>query len=579
MIFLEYSKKEWDTEQRIKELEQKRRLQRARTTATVFGVLAIIALIALVYAFVQQVAATKNAEEANRQRVLAEASQKLAEANAKEATKQAEIAKEQRAAAEKSAEEARKAQALAEQRQKEAEAARIRAEKAEANAKAQETIANERRKEAEVQRARAEEATKEALRQRYLAVSKAMAVKSKELDGDPVQQSLVAQQAFKFNTANGGNPFDDDVFNGLYHALDHKQWDDPLTRSLEGHEKGAARALHTRIQSKEIYSGGSDGRILRWTKDGATWKHDSIMGGRIDYQVYDIDVSPDGSTLIAGGATTGDITNNYIEVYDLRNPSQAPKKVYGFTGVENVAYSILEPGAYVRDQAGFSIKFTDFNTVREVIKPKEKITTISLSPDGRKMVGTGANGSLYVWDIANNYAEKVAYKNVEPLTAAIFSIDNSRRIIFGDNKGQVRIITEDANLPARTLSGHISHIEQIVFNNAGTFLATTSRDGKVRLWEWAKLQNNPIVLTDKTVGDWIWSATFSPDDEQLMVGIHSSNSNNAKETIHVWPTKVATMANSLCTYVDRNLTKDEWDAYAAGLQYERTCESYPANNK
>src|SRR6185295_10137368 len=59
MIFLEYSKKEWETEQRIKELEAKQRLQRARTTATVFGVLAIVALIAFVYAFFQQTAANR----------------------------------------------------------------------------------------------------------------------------------------------------------------------------------------------------------------------------------------------------------------------------------------------------------------------------------------------------------------------------------------------------------------------------------------------------------------------------------------------------------------------------------------
>ncbi len=579
MIFLEYSKKEWDTEQRIKELEQKRRLQRARTTATVFGVLAIIALIALVYAFVQQVAATKNAEEANRQRVLAEASEKQAQANAIEAKRQEGIAKEQQAAAEKSAKEANEQRALAEQREKEAIAAKAAAEAAEKRAVASAKLADERRIEADRQRQAADEARREADRQRYLAQAKAMSIKSKELDSDPVQQSLVAQQAYKFNSANAGNAFDDDIFNGLYHALDHKQWNDPLTRSLEGHTKGAARSLVTRPAQKEIYSGGSDGRILRWTPSGGTWKADSIMGGRSDYQVYSIDVSPDDAYLVAGGATTGDITANYIELYDLRNGG-APKKVFGFTGVETVEFAKLETGAYVRDQAGFSIKFTDFTNTREVIKPKEKISTIALSPDGKRLAGTGNGGSLFIWDLTNNYAEKVAFKNNAPLTSVAWSMDNSRRIIVGDNNGQVRIITEDSNLPARILSGHTAHIEQIVFNNAGTFLATTSRDGKARLWNWNKLSDNPIVLTDTNVGDWIWSAAFSPDDEQLMVGIHS-NTNNAKETIHVWPTKISTMSNSLCTYIDRNMTKDEWDNFAggnAGIKYERTCDNYPANN-
>ncbi|MBS1543902.1 MAG: High-affnity carbon uptake protein Hat/HatR, partial [Bacteroidetes bacterium] len=99
MIFLEYSKKEWETEQRIKELEQKRRLQRARTTATVFGILALVALIALVYAFFQQAAANRARE--------------LAELNAERAIKAEAVAKENEKKATEEAERARIAEAQA----------------------------------------------------------------------------------------------------------------------------------------------------------------------------------------------------------------------------------------------------------------------------------------------------------------------------------------------------------------------------------------------------------------------------------------------------------------------------------
>ncbi|MBY0434732.1 MAG: High-affnity carbon uptake protein Hat/HatR [Cyclobacteriaceae bacterium] len=577
MIFLEYSKKEWETEQRIKELEQKRRLQRARTTATVFGVLAIVALIALVYAFIQNAAAVKaqqaaeaSAKEANEQRTLALANEKLAKESAEQAKLEAARALKAEAdalAAKKDAEEKR---ILAEEAQKKAEVA-------EAKAVASAKLAEEKRKEADEQRAAAVKAQTAANRARYLAQGKAMAIKSKELNSDPELEALVAQQAYKFNAAFGGNPFDDDIYNGLYKALDNPKFNDPLTRNLEGHDKGAARALVTRAKSNEIYSAGSDGRILRWRSDNNnSWKADSIMGGRSDYQVYALGLSLDGNSLVAGGAVTGDITQNYIELYDLRNPGSQPKKIKGFSGVETVIYAKNENGAFVRDQSGLSIKFTDFNTVREVIKPKEKIHTIALSPDGKRMAGASASGTLYVWDIASNYAEKVAYKNSADLTAVAFAPDGSRRIIIGNENGQVKIITEDSNLPPRILSGHTAHIEEIIFNNAGTFLATTSRDKTVRLWNWQKLSDNPIVLSDHN--DWVWSATFTPNDEQLMIGIHS-NAERSKETIHVWPTKINTMAGLLCGYTTRNLNKDEWENYAGGLDYERTCENYPANNK
>jgi hypothetical protein len=76
----------------------------------------------------------------------------------------------------------------------------------------------------------------------------------------------------------------------------------------------------------------------------------------------------------------------------------------------------------------------------------------------------------------------------------------------------------------------------------------------------------------------VWSATFTPDDEQLIVGVNS-NSTTANETIHAWPTKVETMSGLLCKYVTRNLSKDEWEIFMTDLPYARTCENFPANNK
>src|SRR6185369_11272689 len=138
--------------------------------------------------------------------------------------------------------------------------------------------------------------------------------------------------------------------------------------------------------------------ILRWSLQGGLWTADSIRRGNSgipdDYQVYALDISPDGNYLVAGGATLGDLTQNYILLYDLKNLGQGPKKIAGFSGVETLIYSPNEHGAYVRDQAGNSIKFTDFNTVREVIKPKEKIHTIAMSPDGKRIAGAGAAGTL-----------------------------------------------------------------------------------------------------------------------------------------------------------------------------------------
>lgn len=92
----------------LKQIQEGMRRTRKRA-AFGFGVLILALILSFLYAFVQQVAATKNAEEANRQHQLAESARREANQNAEEAQRQAAIASAQRAAAEKMMEETRAA--------------------------------------------------------------------------------------------------------------------------------------------------------------------------------------------------------------------------------------------------------------------------------------------------------------------------------------------------------------------------------------------------------------------------------------------------------------------------------------
>jgi WD40 repeat protein len=156
-------------------------------------------------------------------------------------------------------------------------------------------------------------------REKYLAAAKAMAIKSKELGNDLALEGLVAQQAYMFNKKYGGYEYNSDVYGGLYTAL--KNWEEPLTKSLQAHTNGAARALETHGKGNHIYSGGSDGRIIRWNYANKQWNAEMIVDKRLDYMVFTLDTSPDGNTLIAGGLFPSNPESNYAELYDLRNPS------------------------------------------------------------------------------------------------------------------------------------------------------------------------------------------------------------------------------------------------------------------
>jgi WD40 repeat protein len=580
MIFLEYSKKEFETEQRIKELEQKRKLQRARIVALILTGFLIIALVGIVFAFIQKTQADKERARAEEQKV-------LADKNALEAKRNEEIALDEKAKADKAKQEADKARIRAEDSEKDAlkqkqlaEEQRLRAVQKEQEAIAAQREADKNAKEAKLQEGKAIEQSTIATARQYLATAKSMAVKSKELP-DKDLQSLLAQQAFLFNKQYKGYDYDNDIYTGLFRAL--KKQNDPLTKNLEGHDLGACRILIADPKSRKLYSGGSDGRILSWTYQNNQWVSKPLVDARKTYLVYTMDISPDGNYMIAGGLATGAV-QNYAELYDLRNMAAAPKQIPGFlVNIDNLQFSSDGKGFFARDNAGYSIKYSDLNTVKEIISSKEKINSIVLSPDGKKLAGAGDNGSLYIWDVANNFAETIVYKNPNDsrgrklgLTSVGFTRDGSR-LIFGDFNGLVRIMPMNNTESIRVLSGHTAAIEQIAFNHAGTFMATASYDKTVRIWNLDILNAQAIVLDDHA--DWVRTAVFTLDDEQLLAGMNS-NTEKANETIHAWPTNMKTMSGLLCGYLTRNLTQEEWDINVdKDLVREKTCPTINENKK
>lgn len=595
IIFLEYSKKEFDTEQRIKELEQKRKLRTARITAIVFGILAILALVALVYAFIQAGIATENEKKATKFAKEASDNEKVALSEKKKAEDALVVAEKERQRAENEKEQANIARKdavdkkiLAEKAQKEADIQRGRAVASAAEAKRNEQIANE-------QKNLAIAAKNDADRRRYLSIAKSMALKSKELN-DPVVQALLSQQAYNFNKKYNGYEYDNDVYNGLYEALD--KYDHPLTRSLDGHTK-AARAVVTNEKTNTIYSGGSDGKVYQWKQgtDGL-WKGTLLKEFAspppakegVFYQIYSLDVSPDGNTLAIGGLYPADRDANYALLIDVSKPNAEPKKIPGFVSdIENIAFTPDGKGFYARSNSGHSIMYSDLNTAKEVIQTKEKITAIDLSSDGNKLAGVSVDGNLIVWDVKRNYTStsiKVLPSKDDILALSFNPAGNE--VIVGDQNGELRIMNLSLGSSRRVLTGHTSMIEQIKFSHSGDFMATASKDKTVRLWNMKQLKEQPQVLSNN---DWVWSMAFSPDDEQLLAGVHSTtedvirnaegiNTPTKDFAIHAYPTKLNTMASELCGYAKRNMSKDEWELFVAeDLPREITCSNYPPNNK
>ena len=333
-----------------------------------------------------------------------------------------------------------------------------------------------------------------------------------------------------------------------------------------------------------IYSGGSDGKIIQWRFNGTQWQAQVIVPDRIhddadrsnDYLVFTMDISPDEKYLAAGGLYSPNRNENYVELYNLNDLDAEPRKITGYkSDIGDIHFTPDGRGFYARDNSGQSIRYSDLSVAREVVAVDGKISALELSPDGKKLAGAGVRGTLFIWDVNNNYAEsKITIPN-SSLTSVCFAPD-SKAIVVGTTSGQVFIV-ENGRI-SRILSGHTASITNIRFNFKGTFMATASKDWSVRLWNYKELNRQPIVLSDH---DWVWNLAFTPDDEQLIAGIQSvkeTKIGQVDQTIHAWPTRIETMSGLLCGFIERNMAKEEWDTYVADdLPYEKTCEGLPEN--
>ncbi|HEX9651062.1 MAG TPA: hypothetical protein VGA21_10905 [Cyclobacteriaceae bacterium] len=550
IVFLDTSRITYEAEQRNQELQQKRLLRRTRAVAVILAIAAIVAIFFFIFGITQRIEADTQRVLAEQRAEEAETSKIAAEQSADEAIKERENALEQTRLAESNAQIAdfakRDALANLEFAEQQAEIAR----KQTAIAQAQTKLADSARLVAEEKTAEALRANEEASRLLLLSIAQSMSVKALNVK-DPDLKGLLAQQAFFFNNDNGGKEYDNYIYEGLNNAM--SAYYGVTYNKFSGHQN-AVRTVAFSQDGKNIFTAGSDGQILKWAFDS----RDSIpmLLGQKAYPRKMIKVSPDNKWLAVASDSSS------IELYDLVMGGR-PIEVTGHKGlVYDIEFTPDSKGLY---SSGYdqTLRYFDFAKSRLIKNLPGKMLSITVSPDGSRIVTGGLDGNVYIYD-TQAFNEKLLLELPGNIIQSVKFSKKGDLIGVGDQFAIVRLLDSQSGEVLNELIGATAQISDVEFSKDDKLVAAGSRDGTVHIWIMSNLDDLPLNLTGPEMSH-IWDVDFSPDGEYIV----ASSSNGV---IRYWPTHAETLSQEMCDLIIRNFTQREWERYVGNkVEYQITC--------
>jgi hypothetical protein len=537
MVYLRTSEEEYIAEEENKIRLQKRAIRRSRIVALILGSAGMVSIALGILALIQRQDAIQFGNEAIEQRALA--------------VQQAAEAERQRILAEQKEQEALEQKELADENRKQAEQQRLIALRNLNEADRQRFIANQKEQEAQEQRTLAveqqklaEQASLEAERRRMLSIAQSMAVKSQQMRTDTLLKGLLAYQAYHFNNDYNGVEYNPDVFKALYSGISFFKG---LEHNVFAKHSGMVRAF-LQVDNR-VFAAGSDGLISSLT---IPFKDQSIILEGLSIVKKLIEFERKIYALTINGIIQYDINSGSYEFYSHPVPeikdliiTEKGEFLLVFDNSINISEGFGKPSS-------------------EIFRSDGRIKTSVYIPSVAKIYLAYANGSIASLDISNKAKlTPIEFAAIPSSNWESIAFNSSKNLVaggFGNDQGAVYLWDAASGNQVAVLRGHIAQISKIAFSSDGSLMATASYDGTVRLWHLNDLNTLPIVFDD--FDSWVTSLTFTKDDRYIISGGRHGR-------IRVYPVEITTMTMEYCSFLNRELSREEWNSYVGeDLEYK-----------
>lgn len=560
MVYLRTSQETYNTEEAFKKHQAKKAMRRIRSLTIILGSTAILALILTIYSQVLRRQDMQKLKQASAQQAQLQQLSVQAEKESQEylmEKRQAEIAALE---AFKLREEAvSETKALAEQKtQAELTAQQALEQKIQFQQNLQQLTLQKQQAENVAQleaqqRTVAEKEREEVLKKRMQNISQTLAVKSQQTSNNPLK-GLLALHSFVFNTRFGSSLTNPDIYNALFSATSESGG---VTRyGLKGHV-GAVKAFCVQPRTNVLFSTGVDGKVLRWVITDESRPAQPVLqtsGGNASMVI-----SANGRFLAVGSE------NGTIYLLDLHNPNSSPVQMRLHQGV--VFSMAFTPDGQQLFSSGSDRKIVlwdlDSKNGSVIQEGTTNCRSIAISPDGKFLAGGADDGSIFMWDTKASQLINIPNDDKSAIYSIAFS-PNGLTLVSGDLYGRLKFWNPYSHKLVRILQPHSGRVTDIAFSNSGEFVASSSYDKSVAIFDTKFISTIPISFKENSL---VFSLIFTNDNKRLITAP------NGGDFIGVWPAQSRVLAEQLCSRMSRALTQEEWNSYiGSDIKYEKPCE-------
>lgn len=262
----------------------------------------------------------------------------------------------------------------------------------------------------------------------------------------------------------------------------------------------------------KILMAGNAGEALSFGSADAEPNDPYAMAG--DF-AHDLALTPDGKMWV------GALSAKVIQFWD----SKTGEPLKTLSGHEAAVRSLAitpDGQTLISGSSDKTLKFWDLKTgrVTRTLTESLGITRLILSPDGQTLVsvaresGSGGFIQIKLWEVKTGKLIR-DFSTVSEFGIPEFFSSDSRVLISRGSDNGIKLWDARKGIRILTLKGHLQPIRSLAITGEGQFLASSSTDRTVKLWN---LKSRKLIRTIE-IGSDVYPGflTFSPDGKTLAI--------------------------------------------------------------